>query len=65
MTIKTRLGAQRYNERMDKMFNKYLKEKPYWEEYEKRVQGYEAQGICRSDAQSIVDVEFPKVETKP
>ena len=32
----------------------------YWEEYEKRVQTYEEEGCTRSDAQSIVDVEFIK-----
>lgn len=29
-----------------------------WEEYERRVQAYEDQGICRSDAQGIVDAEM-------
>ena len=32
----------------------------YWEEYERRVQQYEDDGCSRSDAQSIVDVEFIK-----
>lgn len=31
-----------------------------WNEYEKRVLAIEAQGVCRSDAQGIVDVEMER-----
>jgi len=29
-----------------------------WEEYEKRVAALEAEGLDRSDAQSIIDIEM-------
>lgn len=29
-----------------------------WEEYERRVAAYEAEGMTRSDAQSVVDAEM-------
>ena len=31
----------------------------YWREYERRVQAYEAQDMTTSDAQGIVDIEYP------
>jgi len=58
--MNTTTGAQRYNKRMDKIMDKWRKDKPYWDEYEKRVEALEAQGMNRSDAQGIIDVEFPK-----
>lgn len=36
----------------------------YWKEYERRVQSYEDEGCTRSDAQSIVDVEFEQENLK-
>lgn len=29
-----------------------------WEDYERRVQAYEAEGMTRSDAQAVVDAEL-------
>lgn len=36
--------------------------KEYWEEYDRRVNLLEKEGLTRSDAQSIVDIEFIKEE---
>jgi hypothetical protein len=42
----------------------YFARAPLAEEWERRVRAYEEQGCTRSDAQSIVDVEFQR-EGKP
>lgn len=40
-----------------------MKTKIDWEKYEKRVAELENEGLCRSDAQSVADVEFAEVST--
>ena len=40
-----------------------MKTKIDWGKYEKRVAELENEGLCRSDAQSVADVEFAKAST--
>lgn len=40
-----------------------MKTKIDWKQYEKRVAELENEGLCRSDAQSVADVEFAEAST--
>lgn len=53
-------GAQRYNNRMDRIWDNAMAAKKKWEPYHARVTELEAEGMTTSDAQGVAEAEFLK-----